>query len=94
MSLLDKMERRWGRYAINNIAIYFVIGQVFVLLTSMLGKMNIGWLILVPQAVLEGQWWRVFTYLLVPPPPGLGRNNADQTACPKQTGDAQKQSLV
>lgn len=71
MSLLDKMERRWGSYAINNIAIYFVIGQVFVLLASMLGKINVGWLVLVPGYVLEGQWWRVFTYLLVPPPPGM-----------------------
>ena len=71
MSLLDKMERRWGRYAIPNIALYFVIGQVFVLLTSMLGKINVGWLVLIPQYVLEGQWWRVFTYMLVPPPPGM-----------------------
>jgi len=71
ISLLDKMERRWGRYAVPNIALYFVIGQVFVLLASMLGKINVGWLVLVPQYVLEGQWWRVFTYLLVPPPPGM-----------------------
>ena len=71
MSLLDKMERRWGRYAIPNIALYFVIGQVFVLLASLLGKINVGDLVLVPGIVMQGEWWRVFTYMLVPPPPGV-----------------------
>jgi len=71
MALLDKLERRFGRYAVPNIALYIIIGQVFVLLTSMIGRVNLSWLVLVPQLVLQGEWWRVFTFILVPPPPGF-----------------------
>ena len=34
MSFLDKLERVFGRFAIPNLSIYLVIGQVFVLLAG------------------------------------------------------------
>ncbi len=71
MYFLDKLERAFGRCAIAHLALYLVIGQAFVLLAVLLGKLEIVQLILVPGLVLEGEWWRVVTFLFVPPPPGM-----------------------
>jgi hypothetical protein len=48
MSLLDRLERSLGRYAIPNLALYLVIGQVFVLLAFLLGQLDLRALELVP----------------------------------------------
>lgn len=71
MSLLDKFERALGRFAIPNITLYLIIGQVFVLLGSMLGRLDATLFVLVPALVPYGEWWRIFTFLLMPPPPGM-----------------------
>src|SRR3954463_16227721 len=68
MAFLTKLERALGRFAIPNISLYFVIGQVFVLLGSMIGRVSLGWFVLLPALVMEGEWWRVFSFLLMPPP--------------------------
>jgi hypothetical protein len=70
MSFLAKLERALGRFAISNISLYIVIGQVFVLFGNMLGRISLDWFRLVPAWVLEGEWWRLFSFLLMPPPPG------------------------
>ncbi|MEO6873410.1 MAG: hypothetical protein ABI222_01175 [Opitutaceae bacterium] len=71
MPLLDKLERRLGRFAIPHLALYIVIGQVFVLLSSMLGLLDLSYFVLVPELVRQGQWWRVISFLFMPPPPGM-----------------------
>lgn len=71
MTFLDKIERVLGRYAISNLALYIVIGQVFVLLMAMLGKVDVSRLLLVPMLVIHGEWWRLFTFILIPPAPGF-----------------------
>jgi hypothetical protein len=71
MSFLDKLERRFGRIAVPNLSLLIVIGQVFVLLSALLGRLDPGYFVLVPGLVLHGQWWRLFTFILLPPPPGL-----------------------
>ena len=71
MSFLAKLERTFGRYAIPNLSLYLVIGQVFVLLTTMLGKISLQALDFVPALVTEGhQWWRIVTFLFIVPVPG------------------------
>jgi hypothetical protein len=73
MYFLDKLERAFGRYAIPNLALYLIIGQVFVLLAGMLGRLDLEMLDLAPALVLEGrQWWRVVTFMfIVPIPTGM-----------------------
>lgn len=71
MSFLDHLERALGRFAIPNISIYIIMGQVFVLLGSMLGRLDPTLFVLVPALVPQGEWWRLFTFLLMPPPPGM-----------------------
>lgn len=69
MSLLDRLERVFGRFAIPNITLYLVMAQVFVLLGWILGRVDLDDLDLVPALVLDGQWWRVLSFLAVPPTP-------------------------
>ena len=71
MSLLDRLERSLGRYAIPNLALYLVIGQVFVLLAFLLGQLDLRALELVPLLVINGEPWRAVTFLFLPPPPGM-----------------------
>ncbi len=67
MPFLDKLERLFGRFAIPNITLYIVIGQVFVFLTAMLRIVDPMRVILVPDLALRGQWWRIVTFLALPP---------------------------
>ena len=69
MTLLDKLERALGRYAISNLSLYIVIGQVFVLLGAMFNLLNLNLFVFVPALVLQGQWWRLLTFLFFLAPP-------------------------
>lgn len=72
MAFLDKLERVFGRFAIPNLSLYVVIGQVAVLFAAMMGALQLENLVLVPAWVLAGEWWRVFSFMfLVPVPSSL-----------------------
>jgi len=73
MKLLDRLERRFGRFAIPNLPLLIVMGQGMVLLLSWLaGEQPEGvglineWQ-LQGEAVLAGEWWRLVTFVVVPP---------------------------
>jgi hypothetical protein len=70
MSLLAKLERVLGRFAIPNLSLYLVIGQVFVLLAYMFQKLELRLIVFYPALVLDGQWWRVITFMFIVPIPG------------------------
>jgi hypothetical protein len=63
---LAKLERRYGRYALGNLTYYLVglqaVGFVLVLTHPDLAEK----MLLDRDAVLAGQWWRLFTFLLYP----------------------------
>ncbi len=63
MSFLDRLERIFGRLAVPNLALYIVIGQVFVLLVRMLNLLDGTLLLYAPAALMAGQWWRPFTFI-------------------------------
>jgi hypothetical protein len=67
-SLLNKLERIFGRFAVANLSLYLVAGQVMVFILAWFDKISLGPFLLIPTYVLQGQWWRVLTFLLVPPP--------------------------
>lgn len=71
MSLLDRLERKFGWFALPNLTLYIIIGQVGVLLGYLMGRVNLGFFVLWAQLVLHGQWWRIFTFVLMPPPPDM-----------------------
>jgi hypothetical protein len=70
MSFLDKLERALGRFAIPNLSIYLVVGQVFVLLATMLRVLDPRTIVFLPAFALAGQWWRAVTFMFMPPFPG------------------------
>jgi len=72
MSFLDQLERRFGRFCIHNLTLYIIIGQVFVVLTGMLGTVNPDNFIYVPELAREGQWWRMITFVFITPIPSGG----------------------
>lgn len=70
--MLDFLERRFGRFALSNVTLYLIIGQVFVTLTAMLGLLDLRQFVLVPALVTNGEPWRLFTFLFFPPPVNFG----------------------
>lgn len=64
--ILNKIERKIGRYAISNLSLYLIIAYVIGYILSMTGMMDI--FSLNPYYVIHGyQIWRIFTWILVPP---------------------------
>ena len=68
MSMLSKLERTLGRFAVPDLALYLVFGQVTVYLAILIGRLDPGLFLFVPRLALMGQWWRLLTFLLMPPP--------------------------
>lgn len=72
--LLLKMERKMGKYAIRNLPMYivviYIVGYVISILQKMMAlsvKIDIlSYLSLNPHAILNGQVWRLFTWILMP----------------------------
>lgn len=70
--MLDFLERRFGRFAITHVTLYLIIGQVFVCLSALLGLLDLRQFVLVPVLVVNGEPWRVLTFLFYPPPVNFG----------------------
>ena len=69
MALLDKLERALGRFAIPNLTLYIVIGQVFYVLGSMFGLIESTKADYAAVDLLNGEWWRLITFMFVVPVP-------------------------
>jgi hypothetical protein len=67
MSLLDKLERRFGRFAVPHVTVGLVASQVVVYVLAYAKPEMALPLVLIPQQILEGQIWRVATFMIVPP---------------------------
>ena len=67
MNFLDKMERKFGRYAISNLSIYIIITYAAGYLLTALAPNVVSYLVLEPALILRGQIWRLVTWLLIPP---------------------------
>ncbi len=72
MNLLDKLERKFGRYAIHNLMYYIIIlyalGYVIV---TFVPQFYVQYLSLDPTMILRGQIWRIITFIIYPPNTGL-----------------------
>lgn len=73
MTLLDRLERRLGRFAVHNTTLGIVFAQVAFYAAQQAESRGAfrepitDKLALIPAHVLEGQWWRVFTFVFTPP---------------------------
>jgi len=67
MKRRPSLEHRLERFAIHNLTIYLVGGQGLALLLSLARPAFLGAMVLVPAAVLGGEWWRLLSFLFTPP---------------------------
>lgn len=67
MSLLDRLEKRFGGLAIPNLTGWLVAGQLLVFGLVSVAVLREEDLLLVPALVMRGQVWRLASFLFLPP---------------------------
>ncbi len=68
MNWLERLERKWGKFAIKRL-MYYIIGLNFIVFLLMLGTRTdvINFLKLEPSLVMQGQLWRIISFIFIPP---------------------------
>lgn len=67
MNFLDKLERKYRRYAITNLMLYISMGQVIVFALDYLFHMPIvSYIYFDLRLILKGEVWRLFTFAFFP----------------------------
>ncbi|MEG1255961.1 hypothetical protein [Clostridium sp.] len=67
MKWLNKLEKKYGKYSIHGLMKYIVAANLAVFLLDSISPGLINNLALIPQAVMQGQIWRVLTFIFIPP---------------------------
>lgn len=68
MNLFDKLEKKIGRFAIPHLMRYIIIAYAVGYLLYITGNFAaLNFLALDAEAILHGQVWRIFTYIIQPP---------------------------
>jgi len=67
MSLLDRLEPKLARFSIQNLPIALVVAWVIAFLLAMGQPQILSLMVLQPDLVMQGQVWRLVTFLLLPP---------------------------
>lgn len=69
--MLDKLEKKFGKYAINNLILYllggYAIGYLLTFGQKFTGVPYLTYLTLEPYYILHGQVWRLITWIIIPP---------------------------
>src|SRR4051812_14094732 len=76
MSILSRLDAKFGRFAVPNLTTMVIVGQAFVYVAEGLDPGKQGFHIvdrirLDPRLVLDGEYWRLFTFLFNPPASNL-----------------------
>jgi len=61
MNWMNKMERKFGRYAVHNLSAYIIALYVAGYLMAAFSPHILGYLTLEPAYILRGQIWRLVT---------------------------------
>jgi len=64
--LLKKIERTLGRFAIPNLTIILVVGQVICYVAAIPDPHRLDVLQLIPNRAIQGEYWRFITFLFIP----------------------------
>lgn len=69
--MLDKWEKKFGKYAINNLIVYliggYVIGYLLTFGQRFTGVPYLSYIQLEPSYILQGQVWRLVSWIIIPP---------------------------
>src|SRR5437868_10703687 len=76
MSILSRLDAKFGRFAVPNLTVVLIIGQVLAYVAQQLNPAQPGFNVLerirmYPDRVLAGEYWRLVTFLFVPPPSNM-----------------------
>ncbi len=67
MKFMNKLERKFGRYAIRNLPLGLILCYAVGYLMQLIAPSFFEFLMLNPYLLLHGQVWRLVTWILVPP---------------------------
>ncbi|HZP88556.1 MAG TPA: hypothetical protein VFB54_17220 [Burkholderiales bacterium] len=67
MKPLKQLERKLDRFAIRNLTLYLVGGQGLALVLGLSQPAMLQNMLLIPEAVMDGQWWRLLSFVFTPP---------------------------
>lgn len=67
MNFLNKMERKFGKYAIPNLSLYLILGYILGYAMQFINPAIVDFLTLNPYLILHGQIWRLVTWIIIPP---------------------------
>ncbi len=65
--LTNKLERKYGRYAIPEFPLYIVGFNAFIYILNYFEPNYVNLLTLNVEKIFQGQIWRLFTYIFIPP---------------------------
>jgi len=67
MKFMNKLERKFSRYAVSNLTLYLIMGYVVGYVLGRVSPSMLGMLTLDPYLIFHGQVWRLVSWVLVPP---------------------------
>jgi len=67
MKFLDHLEKRFGFLAVPNVILTLIIAQLVLYAAILIGRVEFVSMLLIPKAVLAGEWWRIISFVLAPP---------------------------
>ena len=67
MKFIDKLERKYGRYGIENLTMYIIISYVLGYALMYINPSALSMLSLNVTKILQGQVWRLITWIVYPP---------------------------
>lgn len=67
MRWFDKLERKLGHFAIPNLMTYIVGLNAIVFVMTYISQQSLYRIMLVPSLVLQGEVWRLITFIFIPP---------------------------
>ena len=70
MNFLVKLEKKIGKYAIKNLPMYMLATYAIGYIIQLINSDVTFFLSLNPYAILHGQVWRLFSWILIPPDSG------------------------
>ena len=67
MNFFDKMERKYGRYALSHLTMYIIVTYIAGYIIALAAPIMRQYLTLEPYYILHGQIWRLVSWILIPP---------------------------
>ncbi len=69
MNFLNRLERKFGRFAIKELILYIILLNFLVFLLKLLDKSGtyLNKLVLISELVMKGEVWRLITFIFIPP---------------------------